>query len=467
MYHLPKARDFGVSTCSSCLEKQREIDRLRAEVAHLKDKLRYRQRTQQQGPFGSSSPSSLQPLKDNSADEQRAKIGGAKAGHKGHGRKAASDETADRIEAVSLDTHCPGCGGLLKDKGPRQRTVIDIDPVEPIEKLYLLDRKYCSRCHKSLQAKAPGVLPKSLLSNQLIAEIIDAHYLQGTPLGRICQKFRLGLGTVLDTLHRVAKIFEPTVDQLITEYRSCAVRHADETSWRTDGKSGYCWLFSTEKLSIFLYRQTRSARVACEVLGTKPLTGVLVVDRYNAYNKAPCKLQYCYAHLLREVEDLAKEFADEPEVQRFTSSLIPLLSAAMHLRAQALSDRAYYKQARQLKKQIQQLSESAAQHQGIRRIQDIFIEQADRLYQWVEDRRVPAENNRAERELRPTVIARKVSFGSQSDAGAKTREVLMSLMQSLRKRAANPRQRLKEALDRVAADKDAEAVKQVLANDSS
>lgn len=73
----------------------------------------------------------------------------------------------------------------------------------------------------------------------------------------------------------------------------------------------------------------------------------------------------------------------------------------------------------------------------------------DRLYHWVENRDVPAENNRAERELRPTVIARKVSFGSQAEEGTKTREVLMSLMQTLKKRDKNPRQKFKQMLDKI------------------
>jgi transposase len=86
---------------------------------------------------------------------------------------------------------------------------------------------------------------------------------------------------------------------------------------------------------------------------------------------------------------------------------------------------------------------------GIRRIQDLFVEKAERMYQWAEDRRVPADNNRAKRELRPTVIARKVSFGSQSEAGAKTREMLMSVMQTLRKQVKDPLQYFKQVLDGV------------------
>ena len=52
---------------------------------------------------------------------------------------------------------------------------------------------------------------------------------------------------------------------------------------------------------------------AAEVFGAEPLPGVLVVDRYNGYNKMPCSIQYCYAHLLREVKDLEKNFPEYKE----------------------------------------------------------------------------------------------------------------------------------------------------------
>ncbi len=174
--------------------------------------------------------------------------------------------------------------------------------------------------------------------------------------------------------------------------------------------------------SRFLFRRTRSSSVAKEILGTSPLPGVLVVDRFGADDRAPCALQYCYAHILRDVEDLQQEFPTEGEVGAFTATLIPLLSQAMHLRRQPITDANYYEQAREIERQIIVATEAQAFHPGIRRLQDLFHDEAERLYHWVESRQVPAENNRAERELRPSVIARKVSFGSQSDEGAKTRE---------------------------------------------
>ncbi|TPW13939.1 MAG: Transposase IS66 family [Halothiobacillaceae bacterium] len=301
-----------------------------------------------------------------------------------------------------------------------------------------------------MQAQAPAVLPKALFGNQLTARVLGMHYLHGIPLGRISDQLTLEIGSLIHMLHRMARLFKAVPLRLIEQYRHAPVRHADETSWRTDGQNGYAWLYCTETMSLFLFRSTRSATVPKEVLGEKPLGGVLVVDRYNGYNRAPLKLQYCYAHLLRETEDLEKEFPDDKEIAAFTATLIPLLSSAMHLRSQDLSDSHYYEQAAKLQQQIVSACQKPAQHLGIRRLQDIFCNHSERLYHWVFDRRVPADNNRCERELRPTVIARKVSFGSQSQEGAKTREILMSVLHTLKKRHPQPEQHLKSVLDQLA-----------------
>ncbi len=144
-------------------------------------------------------------------------------------------------------------------------------------------------------------------------------------------------------------------------------------------------------------------------------------------------MQYCYAHLLRDVEDLEKDFPESGEIKVFVSVMAPLLTTAMNLRSQPIPDDEYYAKAAGIKAQIIAAVEAPAIHLGIQHIQNIFHENAHRLYHWVDNRRVPAENNLAERDLRPTVIARKVSFGSLSDAGAHTRSVLMTVLHSLKK----------------------------------
>jgi transposase len=440
----------GRGYCPGCFEKQGQIDQLLEENERLRQKLRYEERKAKEGFFGSSTPSSKIPFKDNRTEERKPK--GAKPGHRGAGRKGFAQTEADQVVPVppELDTLCPHCGGALEDKGAEERLVIDSQPLKARRLFYRLPKKYCPRCKKLFPSRAPGVLPKSLYGNQLITTAAVMHYLHGIPMGRVCEQTQMGPGSLVEIFHRLAGLFEKIPAQLIEQYRQAPVKHADETSWRTEGQNGYAWLFATDQISIFQFRKSRSASVVQAVFGENPLPGVLVVDRYAGYNKAPCAIQYCYAHLLREVEALEKEFPDSGEVQEFVATFIPLLTLAMGLRNQRLSPAQFQRKATQVQSQIRVAVENPAQHLGIRRIQDIFRENESRLYHWAKDRNVPAENNLAERDLRPTVIARKVSFGSQSDAGAHTRGVLMTVLGTLKKRGVDVATHLKHTLDELA-----------------
>jgi len=424
------------------------------EVARLTAKVRYQMRTATEGVFGSSTPSSKISLKPNTLPERQARQGGARQGHVGHGRRATSEQTADGVETIPLVVHqCPDCGGPLAPYEWARRTVIEMRPVRPRTLLYRLETKRCRRCHHTVRARVPAVLSKSLYGNELVTHVATQHYVQGVPLGRLEDQLRIGYGSLVGTLHRLAALLAPVGPRLLHEYRRAPVKHADETGWRTDGHNGYVWLFATKTLSLFRFRQTRSASVPKEIFGARRLPGVLVVDRYPGYNHVRCAIQYCYAHLLRKVQDLEKECPDHAEVRAFTETVAPLLKEAMGLRAASLSHVAFTRQAQRVKRRLLKAIHASAQHPGIQAIQTIFREHAKRLYHWARDRTVPADNNLAERDLRPSVIARKVSFGSQSDAGAHTRETLMTILCTLRKRFPDDFvPRFKRALDQLAED---------------
>jgi len=439
--------------CEDCLRKQIKIDRLKAEIKGLKAKLKREEKKLKEGYFGSSTPSSKKPLKENSSSENKKKNGGAKKGHKGFGRKTITEKEADKIEYLGANNQCPDCGGELIDKGTVDRSIIDSLPIKAEKILYRCAKKWCPKCRKTIKSK-PSVLPKSLYGNRLISQAAVMHYGHGVPVGRVENIFGENLisGSLFDVFHRLAKLWKPAILPLIKRYRKEKVKHADETGWRIDGSSGYAWIFCTEKTSIFQFKDTRSSRVPRQVFGDKKLAGILVVDRYIVYDKVSCKIQYCYSHLLRKVEDLGKEFLDEPEVQAFVSELAPLIANAIHLRTTDISNKKYYQKARSLKEDIIDIIEAPAHHLGIKEIQDIFIKNEGRLYHWVKNRNVPADNNRAERELRPTVIARKVSFGSQSEQGAETRSILMSILHTAQKRLKEQTLQdwFKDALDQLA-----------------
>jgi len=435
--------------CLQCLEKQRVIDNLKEEVVRLKAKLRYQERTAKEGLFGSSTPSSKVPVKPNTGPKRQ---GGGKRGHSGHGRSSVLPEEADRTEKVEAAEFCPDCGEHLVDNGTRPRTVVDCRPVRIETIVYLLQQKVCPKCGCRVSPRPPGVLPKCLYGNQFLSHVAVEHYLHGTPLGRLEQQTGAGYSSLVHAMAFLARRLEPAVEKLVEEYRRSPVKHADETGWRTDGQNGYAWLFCTERLSLFRFRKTRSAQVVHEVFGKNCLPGTLVVDRYAAYNQILVNIQYCYAHLLRMVQDLEKEFPGNSEVLAFVAAFAPLLASAISLRSQPISNHVFRRQAAVIKKKILDTVNCPARHPAIQNIQDVFRQNTRRLYHWARDRTIPADNNLAERDLRPLVIARKVSFGSQSDAGAHTREVLMTILYTLKKRCANPALAFKAALDALAAD---------------
>lgn len=428
------------------------IDRLQEEIARLKARLRYQERTAKEGPFGSSTPSAKIPLKANAPPENSQRRGGAKPGHRGHGRRNIPNDEVTQRQTLPGPKHCPYCGGPLDSKGSKARTIIEVDPVRKQVVRYELEQCDCGHCRRTFTARAPGVFAKGLFGNRLLTHLALEHYLQGVTLGHLSVRLGVSQGSLWAALHQLARRLATVPERLLLEYRRAPVKHADETGWRTDGHNGYAWLFCTERVSLFRFRQSRSASVAQEVFGTKRLPGVLVVDRYNGYNQMPCSIQYCYAHLLREVQDLAKEFPDLSEVSEFVGHFAPLLAAAMKLRAQGLTASLFRQQALELKLEIKTLVYSPAQHPGVQKIQNIFRDRATRLYHWAKNSAIPADNNRAERELRPLVIARKISFGSQSEQGALTREILMSVLHTLRKRTQDVFAAFKHALDELAQD---------------
>jgi hypothetical protein len=462
----PRSRSDS-TVCKGCLEKQQKIDRLEEEVRRVKAKLRYQERTAKEGPFGASTPSSKVPVKANSLEENQARKGGAQRGHPGHGRRPLPPAQAQRTIPVHLPGCCPQCGTRLVNRGRARRTVLDAQPLRPEKQLWLLDIKRCPKCRQTFRARPAGVLPKGLFSNRLLAVVAVEHYLHGRTLGQLRRQLGVGYGALCHALHALAKRLQPVIPRLIREYRAAFVKHADETGWRNDGRGGYAWLFCTPRLSLFRFRTSRSAKVAHEVLGAQRLPGTLVVDRYNAYNKAPCAMQYCYAHLSRDIEELHKADPDDPEVCRFVETALPQLAAAMGLRTLHLSRRQFQRQASALRHNIETTMQAAASDPGIQHIQDLFREKSHRMFRWTLDPRIPAENNRAERELRQLVIARKVSFGSQSDAGAATRETLMSVLLTLQKRTADPLAALTATLDALVDNPKVDAYKQLFGSNTS
>ena len=241
-------------------------------------------------------------------------------------------------------------------------------------------------------AKPKGVLPGFKFANSLLAHLAVAHYLDNLTFGFLERHLGAAKGAVIQALQRMTELLGPLHPLIIEEIREAAVLFADETGHRSDGANGYVWAAFTDFGEAFLVRKSRAGAVALEMFGDERLFGVMLTDRYGGYNK----------------------------------------------------------RARDLRDENMEICHRNARNRGIQKMQNLFREKSANLFNWVENRAVPADNNRAERGLRPIVIARKISFGTQSDLGMKTMEVLLTVLRTLQLRTGNAEAALKRILDELA-----------------
>ena len=362
----------------------------------------------------------------------------------GRRRMAPSRVVEHAVEA------CPDCGAARRGgEVVRRRQVLHIPqaPVEVIE--HVARRRVCPQCgraHTPPLDLGTQVFGQQRLSLDTLAYIASLRAVGRLPLRAIqwllatLHGLRLSLGGLAGALRAIADRAQPALEELRARVRGSPLVHADETGWREDGANGYVWFFGTPDLRYFHRDASRGGAVVAEVLGDA-FAGALVSDFYAGYNTYSGPHQRCWAHLLRDVHDLRLAHPDDSGVAAWAAALHALYQEAKRQAATAQPDAARLAARDTLERQLAALCQpywaadcAAPQATLCRRI-DLFL---DELLTFVADPAVPPDNNLAERSLRPLVIARKISGGSRSPEGSRTRMALASLFATWRAQGRDP-----------------------------
>jgi len=420
-------------------------------------------RSGKENPYGLSTPSSKQVRKKNSTEENRKKRGGGIKGHKGRGRRNFTKEDADRVLKVTSEPPTCGCNGGFEIHSGTPYCVVHYIPAKIERRYYEREILACSICGCSENVSVPGILPGHTYSNSTIGNMLAEHYFHGATAGALIKRWNIKKGAFFNFAHEISDKLLPVFNEIVLDLRSSFIIHADETPWKKDGVSGYAWFFGNEKFKVFAFRHTRGSEVPISILGTDELGGVLITDRYGGYVRSlRISRQYCLVHIIRDVKKEEDDFPEDEEVRKFTADLKPLLSKAVSLRNEKEDLGEYLAEAKKLQKKIMDICNMDANDPAVQHLQNIFREHQDKLFQWVNSPEIPADNNYAERALRPTVIARKISFGSQSERGLKTREILMTILHTAETRGWDPGRFLEEALNLLSENPNADIYKLLL-----
>jgi transposase len=418
-------------------EKAVEVESLKTEVAALRERLG------QNSSNSSLPPSSDAPRRCRPARrEPSGRKQGAQAGHQGKGRSLKPAEEVDRVVDLRPE-RCARCGRRLRgdDAQAARHQVTEIPPARAEVIEYRRHTLCCERCGAKTVAAWGEEVPEGSFGARLQATVA---YLTGR-LGlshRDCLEaldvlhgVRLSLGTVSAIQRQVSQAIAAPVTTAQEFVRRQGVNHVDETGWKERGQLSWLWVNVTAQVTTFQVAQRRDAATARVVIGDAK-GGIITTDRYLGYSwLATARRQVCWAHLKRDFQAIAERAGDAKEIGEALLAQTKEVFRLWHeLREGTISRRKFQRLIAPVPQRVTELLAAGSECRSsktrgtCRQIR--AVEAA--LWTFVRVCGVEPTNNSAERALRRAVLWRRKSFGTQSAAGSRFVERILTVVTTLR-----------------------------------
>jgi transposase len=473
----------------SCFERWRaKAQELETENQRLQGEIR----KLQEQHFGRKSEKSSTDRRSNDLDdpEETSPSPRRKRGQqpqaKGPQRRdyAHLPQREEKVELPAAERVCPHCGKTRVRLGDTEdSTQIEIE-TEIIRRVIRRER-YRATCSCGTQRTftappPPKLIPKGLLGVSVWREILLEKFAYHRPIARLLANWRehdldLAPGTIADGLQRLTPLFEPIYQALLERNAQSAFNQADETRWLVfieyEGKVGHLWwlwAFLSKDTVVYRLDPRRSHNVPENHYGNAghgKQTIVLLVDRYSAY-KAMLQvkdgrivLAFCWAHVRRDFIRVGKGW---PELKGWALEWLRRMRALYRLNDKRLhsAEPAERQQAdAQLRLAIAAMQTQRDQELAdpklrapCRKVLESLCEHWEGLTRFVDDPRIPMDNNRSERHMRGPAVGRKNYYGSAALWSGHLAAMLFSIFATLRLLGLSPRRWLDSYLQACAAN---------------
>jgi transposase len=250
----------------------------------------------------------------------------------------------------------------------------------------------------------------------------------------------LRVGTISQLAQAITAAVATPVEEAHTYVHEHAVAHLDETSWRQGGKRAWLWGAVTRWVTVFVVRMSRGGSVARELLGAQ-FAGILVTDRYSAYTWYPVRWrQVCWAHLLRDFEAMRDRGGRSEAIGDALLVQAHQMFAWWHRVREGTRQRSGFRSYMSpLRREVERLLEAGSRW-GVPKTagtgRDI-LKRCEALWTFVQVAGVEPTKNTAERAIRPGVLWRKGSFGTQSAEGSRFVESMLTVVATLQQQQRN------------------------------
>jgi transposase len=226
----------------------------------------------------------------------------------------------------------------------------------------------------------------------------------------------------------------------LEEFQRQPVAHADETGWKEAGRRLWLWAGVSAAASVFLIRACRGAQAARELLG-EDSSATCITDRWSAYEWVDIeRRQLCWSHLIRDFQKIVDRGGESQVIgERLVLQAESLFHDWHLLRDSEISRRQFKRRASKVRKTVRALLEigTASTVFGVAGLCRGILELEPAMWTFVDQPGVEPTNNAAERLIRPAVLWRKTSFGTQSPAGSRFAERILTCVATLRQQGRN------------------------------
>jgi transposase len=421
-------------------ETQALIDRLLARIEELEAENRaLRERLGDAERAGARQAAPFRRRDDLKVEGPRKKRPGRPKGHPGS-RRAIPERIDDHIE-VPLP-RCPGCRGVIAEVAPIVRYIEEVEVARPRVTKLVTYCGECARCgpvfssHPLQTAPGPGgsavqIGPRALA---LAAQLNKQH---GLTMRRTCAVMRgltglrLSPGGLAQALQRAASKVRADYDELKATLRRSAAVFADETSWWVGGPGWWLWTFTNRAATVYAVDRSRGSGVVADMLGAD-FGGMLVSDCLSSYDPPAYRKHKCIAHHLRAIAEARASpgGAGSKYLERW--KWLFLVVTALSRARPEMAATAFEAERARIEGAVDRLLDEAVTTDAEARVRNRLSKRREHLLGCLYEPAAEATNNRAERALRPAVIARKLSCGNKTEAGMRCWEILTSLAETCR-----------------------------------
>ena len=410
--------------CPRCDVLERENKELKLQLKELRDKYLGRKKKKEKERFETKA---------------NPKKKGAPLGHPGWYRK--KPDHIDEVEVIT-PCRCSICGSSELEETtitPEEHIQEDIVIPKRVVKKFVRKVLRCRKCHNLVRGgRGKDEMPNSYIGPRAKAWANHLRYEIGIPQ----HKIRMIFTELFDMPFVQASVagFENQLtrksDNFYGEIKNAVInapsRYADETGWKENGQRRQLWCVATRKAVFFHIDQSRGGKVIQTLLGPC-VKGVTVTDFYSAYNGLAGLQQKCHPHLLRIIKRKELRFlGEDKKADTFLEEMKILSLRVMELFKRRKSIKDYILQRADVVALIRRRLGEPLEHQPLEKWRKQMGKHAKQLTTCLFHPKSDSNNNFVERELRLSVIMRKITFGNRSPKGIKNHQVIMSMTQTLK-----------------------------------